>query len=119
MAVDPAARTVLARGEIGEARVTLLAPPALEFAQTSGFPVRAIYWRQGMNYELPDQWHLKVTPPPAARARFVAVIQVSKRGVAKPALRAVPGGVETAGWRVWLPEGEQRVSIRRSSPSDS
>ncbi|MBW7894697.1 MAG: DUF4962 domain-containing protein [Opitutaceae bacterium] len=118
MTIAPAARTVLARGEIGEALVTFLAPRTLGFAQTSGFPVPAVYWRQGMNYELPHQWHLTVTPPPAVRERFVTVIQVAKRGVAKPALQAILGGVETAGWRVWLPEGEQRVIIRRSLPTE-
>jgi hypothetical protein len=39
------------------------------------------------------------------------VLQISKRGVSKPAVHAVSGGVETAGWRVRLPEDARRLQI--------
>ena len=55
----------------------------------------------------------------APQARFVAVVRVSKPGVAKPPLRSLEGGVEVAGWRVQLQPTEHvvRVDKRRCMAS--
>lgn len=113
MTADDARRIVEVTGERGEARVTFVQPDRLEFHQDDQFTVPATYWRRGRNFPLPNQWHLKATPPPSPQARFLAVIQVSKRGVSKPPVRAVDGGVETAGFRVRWPEGGDRLLIRK------
>lgn len=111
MELDQAAGTLLASAEKGEARVRFLEPAALTFKQDDQFNVPAVYWRRGENFPLPSQWHFKASTAPVPHARIVAVIQVSKPGVAKPAVRAVPGGAETAGWRVRLGEGATRLTI--------
>lgn len=113
MKLDAATGTVLAAGGKGEATVRFLAPAGLAFHQDDKFNVPAVYWRRGQNFVLPNQWHFKASTAPVPRTRFVAVIQVAKPGVAKPVARAVAGGVEVAGWRVGLPEGETRLSIER------
>lgn len=114
MEVDEVRRRIVARGERGEAVVTLLEPAAVRLHQDDdfgGFP--AVYWREGKNYPLPNQWHLKATLAPAEAARIVAVVQVGRLGQGQPALRPVPGGVETAGWRVRLPDGALRAVVER------
>jgi hypothetical protein len=113
MKIDAAAGTVLAAGEKGEATVQFLAPTGLVFQQDDQFNVPAVYWRRGQNFALPNQWHFRASTAPVPRTRFVAVIQVAKPGIVKPAARSVAGGVEVAGWRVRLPEGETRLSIER------
>jgi hypothetical protein len=113
MDIDPAGNRVHVKGERSEARLSFLAPAGLTYAQRTGFDVPAIYWRKGKMEPLPDQWHLKVTPPSARSARFVTVLQVSKRDAAKPAVRATPGGAEVAGWRVRLPDDGRRVEVSR------
>jgi hypothetical protein len=62
---------------------------------------------------LPNQWHLKATPPAAAQERFVAVVQVAKPGIAKPPPQPIDGGVEVSGWRVQLQPADHRVRIER------
>jgi len=114
MKIDAGAHTVRVAGEKGEALVSFLAPAELTFAQDDQFTVPAVYWRRGKNFPLPNQWHLTATPTPAPNARFVTVIQVTKRGVAKPALRPIESGVETAGWRVRLLPGERRLHIEKT-----
>ena len=114
MEVEPAARRIIARGERGEAVVTLVEPTAIALQQDDdfgGFP--AVYWRQGKNYPLPNQWHGKASIGPVPATRIVAVIQVSRLGQPKPALRAVADGVETAGWRVRLPAGATRLLLEK------
>lgn len=113
MAVDPGSQTVLVTGGKGEARVSFLVPSDLTFHQDDQFTVPAVYWRRGKNYPLPNQWHLKATAKPAGAREFVTVIQVSKRGVGKPAVRALAHGVETAGWRVSLPDKASRLLIEK------
>ena len=113
MVVDAAARRVVATGERGQATVTFVTPQALDLTQTSGFPVPAIYWRQGKNFELPDQWHLTAAAEPAVRLRFVTVIQVDRRGVAVPTPEAREGGVAVDGWRLELAAGARRVVVTR------
>jgi Heparinase II/III-like protein. len=113
MDVDETGRTVRAFGEKGEARIQFLEPAQLALTQDDRFNVPAVYWRRGKNFPLPNQWHLKVTPPAAPQQRFVTVVQVSKRGVSKPPVHGVPGGVETAGWRVRLPDGSTRLAIEK------
>jgi len=113
MKVDAATQTVVATGEKGEARVQFLAPNQLTFAQTDQFTVPAVYWRRGKNFPLPNQWHLTAAPAPSSQQRFITVVQVSKRGVSKPSLQPVPQGVETAGWRVRLPDGSRRLVIEK------
>ncbi|HWL17437.1 MAG TPA: hypothetical protein VNR00_17645, partial [Opitutus sp.] len=83
------------------------------FAQTDQFTVPAVYWRRGKNFPLPNQWHLTAAPAPSSQQRFITVVQVSKRGVSKPSLQPVPQGVETAGWRVRLPDGSRRLVIEK------
>lgn len=114
MAVDEGARQVTARGAQGEARVTFLEPAGLTFQQDDKFDAPAVYWRKGRNFPLPNQWHLKATPAAAVQTRFVSVIQVARPGVTRPALRSLPAGVDTAGWRVQLNVTEHRVEISRS-----
>ena len=113
MQIDPARQQVRVRGNKSEALVSFLTPPDLTIGQRTGFDVPAIYWRRGMNYPLPDQWHLTAAPPTAERQRFVTVIQVSKPGVRKPAVHRLADGAEVAGWSVQLPPEERRVKIRR------
>ena len=113
MSIDTAGRRVLVSGEKGEAAVTFVAPAALTFRQDDQFDAPAVYWRNHQRTPLPDQWHLKASAGPAVRMRFVTVIQISRPGGAKPALRAVADGVETAGWRVRLPEGQTRLQIQK------
>ncbi len=113
MKVDAGLRRARVSGENGEALVSFLAPAALSFEQRSGFDEPAIYWRRGMNYPLPDQWHLAATPPEANRARFVTVIQVSKPGVKKPAIRPIENGAEVNGWRVQLDADARRTRVSK------
>ena len=114
MEIDGPAGRVTVRGTNGEARVTFLAPAGLAFQQDDQFDAPAIYWRKGRNFPLPNQWHLKATPPPAPRVRFVTVVQVGKPGAATPGPRLVGGAAEVAGWRVLLPPGGDRLSISRA-----
>ncbi len=112
MEVDADARRIVARGERGEAVVTLLEPTGVQFQQDDDFGGHpAVYWRRGKNFPLPNQWHLKATTAPVNATRFVAVIQVSKTGVAKPPVRVLSDGVETAGWRVRFDETARRLLI--------
>lgn len=113
MKIDEAAGTVLAATEKGEALVSFVGPAALTFQQDDQFTQPAVYWRRGRNFSLPNQWHFKATAAPAAQQRFVAVIQVSKRGGSKPPVKTVADGVETAGWRVRLPQGSDRLQIEK------
>ncbi len=113
MEVDAQAQTVRVRGEKGETRVSFLTPGELSFTQKSGFNVPAIYWRRGQNFPLPDQWHLTARTSKAKEMQFVTVIQVSRRNAAKPEVRAVPSGAETAGWRVVLDPESRRVRVER------
>lgn len=116
MTVDAHAHRIDVAGEKGEARVTLLEPAALTFAQDNSFGgLVAINWLQDKDHPLPNQWHLKVTPPPTTGTLFVSVIQVSKPGVTKPVLRAIAGGVETAGWRVRFAPETRRLMVWRAS----
>src|SRR5690606_15385528 len=114
MRIDGDRQVVDVFGEKGEARVTLLAPQSLALSQTSGFDVPAIYWRRGMNYPLPDQWHLKATARPAVSETFISVVQVSRRGADKPEVRAIENGAETAGWRVTLDGETRRIHVVRA-----
>lgn len=113
MDIDTTGNQVQVKGERGEAQLSFLAPAGLTYTQRTGFDVPAIYWRKGKKEPLPDQWHLKVTPPTARSARFVTVLQVSKRNQPKPPVRAIPGGAEVAGWRVRLPDDGRRVEVSR------
>jgi hypothetical protein len=113
MQIDEDRRTVMVRGARGEALVTFVEPAGLQLRQDDKFDAPAIYWRRGKNYALPNQWHLKATPPPAGRARFVTVIQVTRPGVAKPPVQAVEAGVLVNGWQVRLPDGATVVEIER------
>ena len=90
-----------------------LQPAQLTFSQTDQFNVPAVYWRRGKNFPLPNQWHLTASSAPAQQARFVTVVQVSKRGVSKGKTRSIDGGVETAGWRVRLPHDGRRLQIEK------
>lgn len=113
MTIDEAARTVRVAGEKGEALVSFLEPAALTFTQSDRFDAPAVYWRNGKNIPLPNQWHLKAGTPALPQTRFVTVVQVSRPGVTKPAWRALAGGVEVAGWRVRLPEGATRLTVEK------
>ena len=113
MKIDATTRTVQVAGEKGTATVQFLEPAQLTFSQTDQFNVPAVYWRRGKNFPLPNQWHLTAAAEPSPRAHFVTVVQVSKPGVSKTKARAIDGGVETAGWRVRLTEGERRLQIER------
>jgi hypothetical protein len=112
MGIDETARAVTVRGTRGEALVRFVEPARLQFQQDDQFDVPAVYWRKDKNYPLPNQWHLKATPPNGPQARIVAVIQVSPPGVAKPSIRAIDGGVEVEGWRMQLPDGSETVRIQ-------
>jgi hypothetical protein len=64
-------------------------------------------WR--CEQQLPEQWHLRATPPPAASARFVAVIQVSRRGFDFPPVWAGKNSFEVAGYKIRI--GDQRLMV--------
>ncbi len=113
MAVDEPARRIQVRGEKGGATITLLAPAALAFQQDDRFDVPAMSWQDGITSPLPNQWHLKATPPPTTEVRFVAVVQVGKPGVSRSATRFTNGVIETGGWRMTLPGIGERLSILR------
>ena len=113
MNVDASQRKVRVHGQSSEAEVTFLEPAVLEFAQGDQFDAPAVGWRDGVISPLPDQWHLKATPPAAAHERFVVAVQVSKPGVAKPAPRVSAEAVEVAGWRVKFQPAEHRLRIER------
>lgn len=100
MEVEPSRQVVTVRGQKGEALVSFLEPRKMEFHQDDKFDAPAVYWRHEKNYPLPNQWHLMATPPRSRQEHFVTVIQVSRPGVPKPALRPVDGGIEVDGWRV-------------------
>ncbi len=117
MQVDEAARRITVRGARSEAVVTFVAPDALRFEQDDRFDVPAVFWRKGKNFPLPNQWHLKATPRPSAEQVFIAVIQVSAPGVAKPSIQKESGGVATAGYRVIRESGSGLLRILRSSPA--
>jgi hypothetical protein len=115
MEVDEAQGRIVVRGERGEATVTLVEPQALAFRQDDDFGGHpAVYWRNNQNYPLPNQWHLKATPAPSVEQRFLAVVQVSKPGVPKPAVRAVEGGADIAGWMVRFDPTTQKLTIQPS-----
>ncbi len=108
-------RQVNVTGKLSEARLTFIAPATLAFHQDDDFDgTPAVYWRGEKNYPLPNQWHLKVTPPAASQAHFVTVVQVSKPGVAKETPRAIDRGVEVAGWRVQFSPERHEVDITKS-----
>jgi hypothetical protein len=111
MAIEEATRRVTVRGERGTATITFLEPATLGFQQNDQFDAPAVSWSNGEKLPLPNQWHLKATPPRAASMRFVAVIQVGKPGMVPPAPRGTATVVETAGWRVTLPAAGARLSI--------
>ena len=113
MDIDAAARRVTVHGDKGEAAITFLEPATLAFAQDDQFTAPAVYWRYGKNFPLPNQWHLKATPPAAPQARFVAVVQVSKLGVTKPSFRSIEGGAEVAGWRVQLQSADHLLHVEK------
>ena len=113
MDIDTPNRRVSVRGAKGEAAVTFVEPSALTFAQDDQFGAPAVYWRKGKNFPLPNQWHLKATPPVTPQTRFVTVVQVSKAGVRKPPIRAVEGGVEVAGWRVQLQPADHLLRVEK------
>lgn len=114
MEIETEARRVTVRGKKGEATVTFLEPAKLAFAQDDQFTAPAVYWRKGQPFPLPNQWHLKATPPAAAQERFVTVVQVAKPGVAKAPLQPIAGGVEVSGWRVQLKPADHRVVVERT-----
>lgn len=112
MEVDEQAQRIVARGERGEAVVTLLGPAALRFQQDNDFGGHpAIYWRRGKNFRLPEQWHLKATAAPSVEQRFLTVIQVSRVGTEKPAVSATTNGVLTAGWELRFNETGRRMTV--------
>jgi len=113
MGIDAAAGTIAVTGEKGQARVTLAEPDQLTIGQRTGFDgLKAIYWRQGQNYPLPDQWHLTASRGPAAQAGFVAVIQVAKPGTAFPAVEVSAEGARVAGWQVTFDSAQHRLLIQ-------
>jgi hypothetical protein len=115
MEINEGNRRVTARGERGKAVVTLLAPESLSFHQRTGFDdTPAIYWRRGLNFPLPDQWHLTVTPTLGSTARFVAVIQVMRKDASAPPPKAIPHGAAVPGWTVRLYPGQHRLEITPS-----
>jgi len=116
MQADEAARRITVRGARSEAVVTFVAPDTLRFEQDDRFDVPAVFWRKGKNFPLPNQWHLKAAPKPSAEQVFMAVIQVSTPGVAKPSIERQSGGVATAGYRVIRESGPGLLRIIRSSP---
>ena len=111
MEVDEGNRRVRVIGKRGEALISFVDPVTLQFHQDSQFDAGAVCWRNGKNFPLPDQWHLKATPPNGVEARFVTVVQVSKPGGTKSVLRPREGGVEVGPWRVWLPSGIRRLKV--------
>ncbi len=113
MKIDEAGRRVTVAGAKGEARLSFLEPASLAFHQDDQFDVPAVYWRNGQNYPLPNQWHLKATPPATAQTRFVTVVQVSKPGVAKLSLGPLDGGVEVAGWRVQFQPASHQLRVEK------
>lgn len=113
MEIDAGARKVQVRGRRGEAAVTFVEPATLAFTQDDQFDAPAEGWRDGVATPLPNQWHLKATPPAAARERFVVVVQVAKPGTEKRAPRAIDGGVEVAGWRVQLQSANHRLRVEK------
>ena len=113
MGIDAASGTIAVMGEKGQARVTLAEPDQLTINQRTGFDgLKAIYWRQGQNFPLPDQWHLTASRAPAERARFVAVIQVGKLGTALPSVEVNSGGARAAGWQVRFDATQHRLLIQ-------
>ncbi len=113
MDVDEPARRIRLHGEKSQATVSFLEPAALAFHQDDQFDAPALGWRDGVVTPLPNQWHLKATTLPATQVRFVAVVQVSKPGVAVPSFRAIGGGVEVAGWRVQLQPVEHLLRVEK------
>lgn len=113
MEIANAARRVVVRGERGAATITFLEPNTLAFQQDDRFDAPAISWHNGEKVPLPNQWHLKATPPPAAALRFVVVIQVGRPGRNPPAPHLADGILETAGWRVTLPRLGERLTVTR------
>ncbi len=112
MEIDEINQHLVIRGERGEAVVTLLQPTKLQLRQDDDFGGHpAVYWRFGKNFPLPDQWHLKATPAPAVEQRFLAVIQVSRVGVATPKVTRTDNGVRTAGWELRFDETQRRLRI--------
>ena len=100
MQVDEKARCVTVRGTRSEAAVTFAAPDVIRFEQDDRFDFPAVFWRRGKNFELPNQWHLRATPPLAGEQVFVVVIQVTAPAAAKPAIERRAGGIATAGFQV-------------------
>ena len=113
MDIDESARKITVHGVKGEASVALLEPSTLAFHQDDQFDAGAVYWQGGQTHPLPNQWHLRATPPAARGARFVAVVQVSRPGVAVAPLRPIAGGVEIAGWHVQLQPNEHLLYVQK------
>jgi hypothetical protein len=113
MTIEEAERKVTVTGAKGEARITFIEPAALALHQDDQFDVPAVYWRNGKNYPLPNQWHLRATPPAAPQARFVTVVQVAKRGTPLPPLRALEAGAEIGGWRVQFSAATHQLHVEK------
>lgn len=115
MNIDTAAGRVTADNGKAEAIVSMLEPRQASYSQTGQFTKEAIYWRRGGEaHKLKNQWHLTVTPTVAApQQRFVAVIQVARKGAPVPRIEPLDGGVATAGWQVRLDGGKVTIMPER------
>lgn len=113
MEIDAAGQRVIVRGEKGMAVVTFLGAPRLSFHQDDQFDAPAFFGGAESPAPLPNQWHLKATPPPAPATRFVAVVQVARPGVNLPPPQRTGDTVVVGGWRVTLPAAGGRLSVSR------
>lgn len=113
MTIDVPERRVRVHGEKGVAAVTFLAPAKLSFHQDDQFDAPAFSGRGESQTPLPNQWHLKATPPPSVAARFVVTVQVGRPGAMHAAPQGLDGAVLLEGWRVTLPAPGGRLSISR------
>lgn len=120
MQVDTDARTATIRRAAAGLRVQFLAPGALGFEQTSGFPV-APNRSGGRKGSYDDQWHLSAqTALKARRQQFVTVLLPFREGgePSLPMVRLLPGSnclsveLTTADARhlvLWRPAGQEGV----------
>jgi hypothetical protein len=114
MEVDAAGQRVTVRGEKGVAVVTFLGGPALSFHQDDQFDAPAFFGGSKSPAPLPNQWHLKATPPPAPATRFIAVVQVARPGTTVPAPQHAGDTVILGDWQVTLPPAGGRLSVTRT-----